>query len=71
MRAHTDLPLAVGFGIAKAADAEAVGRLADGVVVGSALVRVIEKYAGTPEMETKLEELTRELKTGALQGRAR
>jgi tryptophan synthase alpha chain len=71
MRAHTDLPLAVGFGIAKSADAEAVGRLADGVVVGSALVRVIEKYAGTPEMETKLEELTRELKTGALQGRAR
>jgi tryptophan synthase alpha chain len=71
MRVHTDLPLAVGFGIAKAADAEAVGRLADGVVVGSALVRVIEKYAGTPEMETKLEELTRELKTGALQGRAR
>ena len=71
MRAHTDLPLAVGFGIAKAADAEAVGRLADGVVVGSAFVRVIEKYAGTAEMETKLEELTRELKTGALQGRAR
>lgn len=71
MRAHTDLPLAVGFGIAKAADAEAVGRLADGVVVGSAFVRVIEKYAGTAEMETKLEELTRELKTGALQGRTR
>ena len=71
MRAQTELPLAVGFGIAKAADAEAVGRLADGVVVGSAFVRVIEKYAGTPEMETKLEELTRELKTGALQGRAK
>jgi len=53
------------------ADAEAVGRLADGVVVGSAFVRVIEKYTGTPELETKLEELTRELKTGALQGRAK
>jgi tryptophan synthase alpha chain len=71
MRAHTELPLAVGFGIAKAADAEAVGRLADGVVVGSAFVRVIEKYAGSPEMENKLLELARELKMGALQGRVR
>ena len=71
MRAHTDLPVAMGFGIAKAADAEAVGRLADGVVVGSAFVRVIEQYAGTPEMETKLEALARELKSGALQGRVR
>ena len=71
MRAHTDLPVAMGFGIAKAADAEAVGRLADGVVVGSAFVRVIEQYAGTPEMESRLEALARELKTGALQGRTR
>ena len=71
MRAHTDLPVAMGFGIAKAADAEAVGRLADGVVAGSAFVRVIEKYAGTREMEDKLEALARELKTGALRGRIR
>ncbi len=70
MRQHTDLPLAVGFGIAKAADAEAVGRLADGVVVGSAFVRVIENNAGSPELETKLEALARELKTGAARGRA-
>ena len=69
MRAHTDLPLAVGFGIASAADAAEVGRLADGVVVGSAFVRVIERYAGTPEMEERLEALARELKNGALQGR--
>lgn len=69
MRQHTDLPLAVGFGIAKAADAAAVGQLADGVVVGSAFVRVIENYAGTPELEEKLEALARELKSGALQGR--
>ena len=71
MRGHTGLPVAMGFGIANAADAEAVGRLADGVVVGSAFVRVIEKYAGTPEMEDKLEALARDLKTGALQGRTR
>ncbi len=69
MRAHTDLPLAVGFGIAKAVDAEAVGRLADGVVVGSAFVRLIETYSGKPELEEKLEALARELKNGAVDGR--
>jgi tryptophan synthase alpha chain len=38
VRARTPLPLAVGFGIAGAAEATAVARFADGIVVGSALV---------------------------------
>jgi tryptophan synthase alpha chain len=38
VRAHTNLPLAVGFGISNPEQAEAVGRLADGVIVGSALI---------------------------------
>ena len=38
MRAATPLPIAVGFGISTAEQAARVGRLADGVVVGSALV---------------------------------
>jgi tryptophan synthase alpha chain len=69
MRKHTDLPLAMGFGIAKAADAAAVGRLADGVVVGSAFVRVIETHSGSSELEERLEALARELKSGAMQSR--
>jgi tryptophan synthase alpha chain len=39
----------VGFGIRDAASAQAVGRLADGVVVGSALVAEIEKHAAEPQ----------------------
>ncbi|MBW6468327.1 MAG: tryptophan synthase subunit alpha [Coriobacteriia bacterium] len=39
VRAHTTLPVAVGFGIAEPAQASAVARIADGVVVGSAVVR--------------------------------
>ena len=39
VRSHTDLPLAVGFGIGTPDQVRAVARLADGVVVGSALVR--------------------------------
>lgn len=41
----TDLPVAVGFGIKNAATAAIVGQVADAVVVGSALVNVIEKNA--------------------------
>jgi tryptophan synthase alpha chain len=39
VRAHTPLPVAVGFGIATVEQATAVARIADGVVVGSAIVR--------------------------------
>ena len=40
VRRHTDLPLAVGFGISAPEHVEEVGRSADAAVVGSALVRV-------------------------------
>lgn len=41
VRAATALPIAVGFGIATPEQARTVGRMADGVVVGSALVEVL------------------------------
>ena len=43
IRSITTLPIAVGFGIRTAEDAKAVGRIADGVVVGSTFVQTIEK----------------------------
>ena len=39
VRAHTDLPVCAGIGISNAEQAAAVGRFADGAIVGSALVR--------------------------------
>ena len=42
LRAKTDLPVAVGFGIKTAEQFEQVGAIADGVVVGSALIEVLE-----------------------------
>lgn len=50
IRALTTLPIAVGFGIRDAASAAAVGQVADGVVVGSALVSEIEKHAANPQV---------------------
>jgi len=41
LRSHSDLPLAVGFGIKDAASAAAVAGVADGVVIGSALVTAL------------------------------
>lgn len=41
LRGVCDLPIAVGFGISRPEQAAAVGRLADGVVVGSALVQAV------------------------------
>ena len=48
LRRHTDLPISVGFGIRTPEQAAAIARLADGVVVGSALIDKIEN-ATTPE----------------------
>ncbi len=39
IRRHTDLPLAVGFGIKTAAQVAEIGTLADAAVVGSAIVQ--------------------------------
>jgi len=41
IRAETDVPVAVGFGIGTAEQAGAVGALADGVIIGSRLVRTV------------------------------
>ncbi len=42
LREATDLPICVGFGISTGAQARAIGRLADGIVVGSAIVKAAE-----------------------------
>ena len=46
IKAQTDLPVIVGFGIRSPETAEAIAGVADGAVVGSAIVKEIEK--GTP-----------------------
>lgn len=47
IRMHSDLPVAVGFGIKDAESAKAVAAVADGVVVGSALVSVVAQAIET------------------------
>lgn len=44
IRRNTDIPCAIGFGISTPEQAARMSDLADGVIVGSAIVRLIEKY---------------------------
>jgi tryptophan synthase alpha chain len=43
VRASTELPVAVGFGISTPAHARSVAEIADGVVIGSRLVRAMDE----------------------------
>lgn len=61
IRAVTDLPLAIGFGVSTPQQVEEVARIADGVVVGSAIVKFIEKNAASPDLPAALEAFTRSL----------
>lgn len=61
MRELTDLPLAVGFGISTSEQVSQVALHADGVVVGSAIVKCIESSIGSADMASRLEAFVRQL----------
>ncbi len=46
IKAHTDLPVCVGFGVKTKAQAQAIGASADGVVVGTAIVNAVANVLG-------------------------
>jgi tryptophan synthase alpha chain len=53
-------PVAVGFGIARPEQAAAVGRLADGVIVGSALIKAVDSAADPVAAATEFMRTIRE-----------
>ena len=62
LRTATDLPICVGFGVSTGAQAQAIGRLADGIVVGSAIVQAAERgidaaHALTVELRQALDNI--------------
>ncbi|MDA8099812.1 MAG: tryptophan synthase subunit alpha [Nitrospiraceae bacterium] len=67
IKAQSDKPVAVGFGISTPDQATEIASLgADGVIVGSALVKVIEQNSGAPDLTDKVTAFARTLKEGVL-----
>lgn len=65
IRAQTQKPVAVGFGVSTGADVQKLAPYADGVVVGSALVRIVEQAKGIDEAVSHVRKLVAELARGA------
>lgn len=61
LKKHTDLPVAVGFGIRDAQTAARIAPAADGIVVGSRFVEIIEQHPGGAE--DAVAQTVRELKS--------
>jgi tryptophan synthase alpha chain len=61
VRSVSDLPVAVGFGISTAEQVRAVWRFADAAVVGSAIVKQIEKLGYSPDLVKHIGEFARSL----------
>jgi tryptophan synthase alpha chain len=61
VRAVSDLPVAVGFGVSTSKQVREVWRFADAAVVGSAIVSQIEKLAGSPDLVSRVGEFARSL----------
>jgi tryptophan synthase alpha chain len=68
VRAVTDLPVCVGLGVSTRAQAAELATHADGVIVGSALVRVLDGPGDLAERLHALRELTSDLARGVREG---
>jgi len=69
-REHTDLPVCVGLGVSTGDQAAVVGRYADGVIVGSALVRCLTEADSEQQGLDALGALARELADGVRRSRS-
>ena len=63
IRSHTDLPVALGFGISRPEHVAEVGTYADAAVVGSALVSLIAEASSSPDLVGRVEEYIRSLRS--------
>jgi tryptophan synthase alpha chain len=61
LRSVSDLPVAVGFGISTAEQVRQVWRFADAAVIGSAIVREIERLGDSPDLVKRVGDFARSL----------
>jgi tryptophan synthase alpha chain len=63
IRAHTDLPIAVGFGISNPEQARTVAASAEAIVVGSAIVNQIAQHGKSHDLVSRVTEFVKSLST--------
>lgn len=63
LKKQSPVPVAVGFGVSTPEDAKAVAKIADAVVVGSALVKLIAEFSGSEALLDEVRNFIRQLKT--------
>ena len=67
IRNHTNLPIIPGFGIKSADDVNRICKIADGAVVGSSIIKIIEKNLNDKNLLIKeIDIFTKELKQGTI-----
>jgi tryptophan synthase alpha chain len=66
IRAHTDLPVAVGFGVSNPEQVRLVAQSADAVVVGSAVVNQIAEHGRSSELVLQVGRFVRSLSNGTV-----
>jgi tryptophan synthase alpha chain len=62
IRRHTSLPIGVGFGISTPEHIRAMLPYVDAVIVGSAIIKVVEEHGGTPELIKEVGTFVKSLK---------
>lgn len=67
VRQNTDIPCAIGFGISTPEQARKMADVSDGAIVGSAIVKIIEKYGmeAPAHVGEYVKEMTEGMKSGA------
>ena len=67
IKQHTSLPIIPGFGIKSPKDVKNICKIADGAVVGSSIIKIIEDNLNDKKiMIKKIDEFTKELKEGTI-----
>jgi tryptophan synthase alpha chain len=66
IRKFTDLPVGIGFGISSPEHVREVVEYSDAVIVGSAIIKIIEKYSTGPDLISKVGDFVHKLKCATL-----
>ena len=61
IKKYTDKPVCVGFGVSTPKQVNEIGRISDGVIVGSAIVKKIKDNLGKPDLVKRVANFVRTL----------